>query len=277
VVSDVNLLSMLAINWEPQLRGYVVVLISIVVLIGGTYLVVGTNLGARLGLLVILGGLFGWIAAMGIIWWTYGIGLQGRMPTWEPAEPATIIRDAQLFQQVEILAQPLKLTGTAAENSETVAKALESEGWVRLDESDPQRGQAVASSDDLLINQADEFAAGEFVSVAVFDRGGERWPKINESLDFLAFFHEARYALVEVAPVVPQRIEPGRAPARPKVDESQERRYVYMIRDLGNRRQPAMLITIGSLIVFVILCWLLHRRDLILRENLARSRELEKV
>ena len=277
MVSDVNLLPVLAINWEPQLRGYVVVLISVVVLIGGTYLVVGTNLGARLGFLVILGGLFGWMAAMGIIWWTYGIGLQGRMPTWEPAEPATIIRDAQLFQQVEILEQPLKLTGTAAENSETVAKALESEGWVRLDESDPQRGQAVASSDDLLINQADEFAAGEFVSVAVFDRGGERWPKINESLDFFAFFHEARYALVEVAPVVPQRIEPGRAPARPKVDESQERRYVYMIRDLGNRRQPAMFITIGSLIVFVVLCWLMHRRDLILRENLARSRELEKV
>ncbi|MFM8993474.1 MAG: hypothetical protein ACKOJG_04630, partial [Actinomycetota bacterium] len=94
-----NLLAMLAINWEPQLRGYVVVLISIVVLIGGTYLVVGTNLGARLGFLVILGGLFGWMAAMGIIWWTYGIGLQGRMPTWEPAKPATIIRDAQLFQQ----------------------------------------------------------------------------------------------------------------------------------------------------------------------------------
>jgi len=31
------------------------------------------------------------------------------------------------------------------------------------------------------------------------------------------------------------------------------------------------------LIVFVVLCWLMHRRDLILRENLARSRELEKV
>jgi hypothetical protein len=50
-----------------------------------------------------------------------------------------------------------------------------------------------------------------------------------------------------------------------------------MVRDLGNRRQPAMFITVGSLIVFVILCWMLHRRDLILRENLARARELEKV
>ena len=49
------------------------------------------------------------------------------------------------------------------------------------------------------------------------------------------------------------------------------------LRDLGNKRQPAMLITLGSLLVFVILCWLLHRRDLILRENLARARELEKV
>ena len=270
-------LSLLAINWEPQLRGYVVVLISVVVLIGGTYLVVGTNLGARLGFLVILGALFGWMAAMGAIWWTYGIGLQGRMPTWKPAEPATIIRDGELFQQVEILEQPLKLTGTATENAATVAAALESEGWRRLDESDPQRGQAVAASDDLLINQADEFAAGEFVSVAVFDRGGERWPKINETLDFFAFMHEPRFALVEVAPVVPQRVEPGRAPARPKVDETQERRYVHIVRDLGNRRQPAMFITLGSLIVFVILCWLLHRRDLMLRENLARARELEKV
>jgi hypothetical protein len=272
-----SLLSLLAINWEPQLRGYVVVIISAVVLIGGTYLVVGTNLGARLGFLVVLGGLFGWMAAMGIIWWTYGIGLKGREPSWKAAEPATIVRNGELLQIADILEQPLKLTGAPRENSATVVAALESEGWQVLDEADPQRGQAVASSDEILINQADEFAAGEFVSVRVFDRGGDRWPKINDSLDFFAFFHEPRYALVEVAPIVPQRVEPGRAPARPKIDETQESRYVYMIRDLGNKRQPAMLITIGSLLVFVIMCWLLHRRDLMLRQNLARARELEKV
>ncbi|MEY4401277.1 MAG: hypothetical protein RL072_1142 [Actinomycetota bacterium] len=272
-----SLLATLAINWEPQLRGYTVVLISIVVLIGGTYLVVGTNLGARLGFLVILGGLFGWLAAMGAIWWTYGIGLKGREPSWRAAEPATIIRDGELLQSIGLLEQPLKLVETPTMNAASVATALVSEGWTKLDESDPQRGQAVAASDEILINQAEEFAAGEFVSVAVFDRGGDRWPKINDALDFVAFFHEPRFALVEVAPVVPQRIEPGRAPARPKIDETQERRYVHIVRDLGNKRQPAMFITIGSLLVFVILCWLLHRRDLILRENLARARELEKV
>ena len=74
-----NSLAMLAVSWEPELRGYVVVIIAAVVLIGGSYLVVGTNLGARLGFLVVLAGLFGWMAAMGVIWWTYGIGLTGEL------------------------------------------------------------------------------------------------------------------------------------------------------------------------------------------------------
>jgi len=101
------------------------------------------------------------------------------------------------------------------------------------------------------------------------DRGGERWPKINDSLDFLAFFHKPRYALVEVAPVVPQRVEPGRAPARPVIDTAQPHRYVHMLRDLGAKRQPAVLITLGSGLIFLMLCWLLHRRDLQLRINMS--------
>ena len=41
--------TLLAISWQPELRGIIVVLIAVVVLIGGTYLILGTNLGARLG------------------------------------------------------------------------------------------------------------------------------------------------------------------------------------------------------------------------------------
>lgn len=270
------LATLLAINWEPTLRGIIVVITMAVALIGGTYLIVGSNLGARLGILVILGGFFGWMAIMGAIWWTYGIGLKGAEPTWQPAEPATIVRDARLLQSAEIVAGSVQQGATPVETAANVATALEADGWVRLEESDPQRGQAVASSDVILINEAGEFDAGEFVSIAVYERGGERWPKINDTLDFFAFFHEPRYALVEVAPVVPQRVEPGRAPARPKIDEAQERRYVHMIRDLGNKRQPAMFITLGSTLIFLILCWMLHRRDLILRQNLAAARELDR-
>jgi len=262
------MLAVLAVNWEPELRGIVIVAISVGVLIGGTYLVVGTNLGARLGFLVVLAGLFGWMATMGVIWWTYGIGLKGREPTWQPAEPVTIVREASLLQGSEILEQPLELSGEVQGDSTKVSTALQSEGWLLLEESDPRRGQAVAASDEIIQREAEELVAGEYISLAVYDKGGDRWPKINEALDFIAFFHKPHFSLVEVAPVVPQRTEPGRAPARPVVDETQPRRYIHMIRDLGTKRQPAIFITIGSTIIFLLLCQILHKRDLNLQQNL---------
>ena len=75
--------------------------------------------------------------------------------------------------------------------------------------------------------------------------------------------------LLKLLPVVPQRAEPGRAPARPVIDTAQPHRYVHMLRDLGAKRQPAMLITLGSGLIFLMLCWLLHRRDLQLRINMS--------
>ena len=263
--------SVLAVGWQPEIRGWVVFFLSVIIFVGTVYLIAGTNLGARLGLLVVLAGLFGWMATMGAIWWTYGIGLKGREPTWLPAEPAAIIRDGALLPEAEVVERSVTTTGDTVADAAAVADALESEGWILLAESDPRRGQAVASSDAILQNEAEEFAAGDYVSVAVYDRGGDRFPKINESLDFVAFFHTPHHALVEVAPVVPQRVEPGRAPARPKIDETQPRRYVYMLRDMGNKRQPAMLITVGSTIIFLALCWVLHRRDLTLRAHLGEQ------
>jgi hypothetical protein len=98
-------------------------------------------------------------------------------------------------------------------------------------------------------------------------RGGARYPKFGDEVDFLAFFHKPAYAVVEIAPLVPQRVEPGRAPARPVIDESQPHQYVVMIRDLGTKRQPAAFITIGSTIIFLLCCWMLHRRDRIVAAN----------
>ncbi|MEY4796366.1 MAG: hypothetical protein RLZZ105_792, partial [Actinomycetota bacterium] len=119
--------SILAVSWEPQLRGYVIVAIAVGVLIGGTYLVVGTNLGARLGFLVVLAGLFGWMATMGAIWWTYGIGLKGREPTWEPADPTTIVRSSDLLDDAEILIMPMQPSGDFVGDAAAASAALQSE------------------------------------------------------------------------------------------------------------------------------------------------------
>lgn len=254
---------MLSIAWEPELRGLLTVIIGFVALGGSTYLLLGTNLGVRLGFLVAMAGLFGWMAAMGAIWWSYGIGLQGSLPTWQPAEPFTIVRDAGQLATAEVVEQPFELSASAtpAEIAQQAATGLESEGWQLLPEDDRSRGQAIAAADEIIQVESKLYAAGEYEAVAVYKRGGERYPKLGDSIDFVAFLHKPRYALVEIVPVVPQRAEPGRAPARPVIDDTQPHQYVMMIRDLGSKRQPAALITIGSTILFAIFCWLLHRRD----------------
>lgn len=262
--------ALLAVSWQPELRGILVVVVMVGVLIGGSYLIIGTNLGARLGFMVTMAALSGWMMSMAIIWAIYGIGLIGPTPTWEPAQPAAIVRDGALLDRAEVIEAKVELDGlTRTAAADKVAEQMVAEGWKVLDESDPRRGQAVASADEIIQVEAEEFAAGEYTPVRVFDRGGERYPKINESLDFFAFFHKPRYSVVEVAPLVAQRAEPGRAPARPVIDEAQPHRYVVMIRDLGAKRQPAFFIGFGSGIIFFLMCWLLHRREAYVKGNLA--------
>lgn len=262
--------ALLAVNFQPTIRGIVVVLIMFIALIGSSYLILGTNVGARLGFLITAAALAGWMMSMAIIWAVYGIGLKGAEPSWQPGAPITIVKDGALLDRAEVLDAPVDIDGLdATAAAEKVSSSLVENGWTILDEADPRRGQAVAAADDIIQVKSGEYAAGEYVAVNVYDKGGERYPKINESLDFIAFFHKPRYAIVEIAPLIEQRTEPGRAPARPQVDTSRPHNYVVMIRDLGSERQPALLIAFGSGIIFFLLAWSLHRREAILNKNLA--------
>ncbi|MFM9037057.1 MAG: hypothetical protein ACKOJ9_05155 [Actinomycetota bacterium] len=260
---------LLSITWEPEIRGILTVIIGTVALCGSVYLLLGTNLGVRLGFLVSMAGLFGWMMCMGIIWMSYGIGLVGNSPSWKPADPFSIVREGRFLLDAEVIDVPIDTPEGAsfAETADAAGEAMESEGWRLLPSDDRGRGQAIAAADEIIQVEAEMYAAGEYEATRVYVRGGERYPKIGDEIDFLAFFHKPSYAIVEIAPLVPQRTEPGRAPARPVIDENQPHQYVVMIRDLGSKRQPATFITIGSTLIFAICCWLLHRRDRIVAIN----------
>lgn len=92
------------IGFDPFFRGLLSVLTGMVVLAGGTYLIVATNTGARLGLLISAASFFGWMFLMGIIWTIYGIGWAGQAPTWSLREIDTDdigeTNDGLLFSEV---------------------------------------------------------------------------------------------------------------------------------------------------------------------------------
>jgi hypothetical protein len=254
--------ALLAVTWEPQLRGILITIIAVMVFCGSTYLILSTNLGARLGFLVVFAALAGWLFIMGAIWWSYGKGLLGPDASWAPISGRTVLTTGTINDSGALDA-PVVIDPNA--DPTAAASAVDAQfvkdGWRKLESSVPSYQQAGAAAGTLL-EESGALAAGEFQVINVFDKGGQRSPQpFGSRFDFLAFFHKPHYAVVEVAPLVKQRDEPGRAPAKPEIDTSRPHQYVYMIRDLGAKRKPAGFITVGSLAVFLMLCYLLHTRD----------------
>jgi hypothetical protein len=250
-------------GWMPELRGILTVIIAVFTLMGSVYLIMLTNMGARLGFLVAFSALTGWLFIMGAVWWAYGIGLKGPEPTWEAVNGRTILQDTAALTQSGALGDPVEIAddATPLETAVAVQEEFVEEGWKQLDPTAAAYGQTSSQADVYLL-ESGAFDAGEFRVVNVFDIGGERYPRYADGkIDFLAFWHKPRHVVVEVAPVLVQRTEPGRAPAVPVIDDSRPHQYVYMVRDQGARREPAGFICIGSLIVFLINVWLLHSRD----------------
>ncbi|MDX2381922.1 MAG: hypothetical protein QNM02_19450 [Acidimicrobiia bacterium] len=262
-------MALFAIGWEPELRGLLTVIIGVVVLCGSIYLVLATNIGARLGFLVTLTSLAGWMMLMGMVWWIYGIGLRGPDPAWVEVPGATVLQDPAALRDsgaIETL-PPVDEGALPDESAAVVGGTLTDEGYVKLPTGDPAFGQAQAAAAGFL-EEEEAFGPGGYVITDVYDIGGERYPKINDSLDFVAFIHTPHYVVVEARPLIEVRNEPGRAPAQPEIDEAEQVQYVYMVRDLGARRQPATVLAIGGGAIFLALCYLLNRRDHFRRENL---------
>jgi hypothetical protein len=254
-------------GWMPELRGILTVIIGAFVLMGSVYLILLTNMGARLAFLVTFSALAGWMFLMAGVWWIYGIGLKGPEPSWQPQPGRTVLQDPEALVTAGVLNEPVVIGATYTETAANIQQQFVDEGWKQLAPEAASFGQAASAAEGYLI-ESGAFAGGDYKVMNVFDIGGERYPRLADGrVDFLAFWHKPRYVVVEVAPVVPVRLEPGRAPSTPQIDESQPRQFVYMIRDKGAKRQPAGFITIGSLIVFLITAWLLHRRDKLVAYN----------
>lgn len=178
-----------AIAFDPAIRGILVTLVGVVVLGGSVYLLLATNTGARLGFLLSLAGLFGFLFMLGLFWWIYGIGLRGEDPRWSEEEinfdraVQTITPNVDQLPSTEQLPSPQSvLDAHIAENPEvgeriemtegegfvptsltqvvTLVPELKAEldeqlnGWGILPESDPRRGEAVAAADASLADNA---------------------------------------------------------------------------------------------------------------------------
>jgi len=200
------------LSWDPGVRGVLVVGVAVGVLMGSVYLLLATNSGPRLGFLLALTALFGWMTIMGLTWSIYGIGKKGPDPHW-------VVKDANFndlaqsnMKVAQGLPQPDKLPTAASflakdpalakqfptiagvkppglgdllgvePSLEKVIKQQLPKGWTLLATSDPQTGEANAAASAYLTTTSKTFsAATDFVVLDAYSLGGKY--KIGSNLN----------------------------------------------------------------------------------------------
>lgn len=156
-------------------------------------------------------------------------------------------------------------------------------GWTLLSTAEAGEAQASAIAMILGSNDFDFNSQGEFKLLDAFTIGGKEglpddpsvgdrvWTKIRQTAQIK---HPTRYGVIQLQRVTEESITnlPGSAPKRPVADAAEPVISVVMIRDLGNLRLRPAMVTIGSLLIFFGLCYMLHERDKLL---MARRAEFE--
>src|SRR5689334_4447989 len=103
--------------WNPTILGVLVVLSAIGLFCGSTYLLLATNLGARLGFLVAAASLTGFMVLLSTLWWTSGnSGIDpphGKSPSWKVVEVVNDPQESQISAVHSIVS-----SGTAVDESQ---------------------------------------------------------------------------------------------------------------------------------------------------------------
>lgn len=295
------------IAFNPGIRGILVVAVGVAVLMGSVYLLLATNIGSRLGLLVALTGLFGWLVILTLIWWITppAIGPRGTNGSWKPVEiyensggvPKTVqvgglmdpsdlpSADRILADNPELAAEypnGFVLSDLKASHPEVVAEYIQKEnmnGWSLVASS--AAGESQAAADVALVNAGLFSGPTAYKKLNTWEYGGK--PKREDECadtDMVCraiyrvkiaatFKHPTHYAVVQVQKVVTQEAKPGEPPPLPKVDTSAPVYSVVLVRDLGNVRLIPFLYFLISLSLFIIFAWTLHNREKVLMRNKA--------
>jgi hypothetical protein len=229
-----------------RIRGYAIVVFAVGLFCGSIYMVLATDIGSRMGFMVSFASLSGFLAMLGLIWFTNLTplnALHGPPPHWLVKEVVDNPAQAKTEKARTIEKQGQELE--AAEQGEikaTVDAAVTTEGGEH---------KLFSNSSDYVVVKAEKTGGGS-----------------------LAFFrHRPLYGVMEIQGAKKVDPLPGGAPPPPQADPSKPVKYVVLERDLGAMRQPPLVMSTAFTILFLLSLYVMHNME---RSALkAKAAELE--
>jgi len=265
--------------WDPTILGILTVLSGVVLFMGSTYLLLSTNIGARLGFQVAFAGFCGIMTMMSVLWLTTSTPLnspKGRTPLWKtvscPEDNKTCalvasLADAPVNKVAQLAndskAKPIpedEYQGMRPAIDAALVKAAEVPGKETPDQPYAQYQQA-----------------GQVLTQAPVDDQGVPNKNGHETLKEywvggdapLLIKHNAKYAAVEICQKLPQPSDtfyPGGLdanvkPTQPGCDPNVPHRWMILIYDYGSIRLPPLmyLLTFGTL--FALTLYIMHTSE----------------
>jgi hypothetical protein len=239
--------------WYPTILGVLVVAAGIVLFCGSVYVLLGTNLGARLGFLVAFTGLTGFMCILTLLWCTTASPLntlKGRIPQWKVVE---VVKDPTNAKTTAVHGIDQKKNIAAATEASNVKAAV-----------DAALVTKVSTPTVTYTPNDNRFAA--FQDVTKYEVL-QTWEIGGSSPQFWKgeFTHTPQLAVVQFCEVVDQTgAQPfGLPPLPPECSTAQGAKtgYVVLQRDLGSLRVPPFVAFIMSVLLFGLGLLGLHWRE----------------
>lgn len=231
--------------WYPTVLGVLVVVAAVVLFVGSIFLMLGTNMGARLAFLAVFTALMGLMVVLTSLWITTTSPLntlRGSVPAWEIKEIVTSPEEASIetvrtIERDGIVVEPIEAANV---------KAAVDEGLVTK----------VDNAVEKFTEEDNQFAifpeVTDFLVVETWEIGGS-----NPSWLDGEFTHTPKLAVVQFCGVAPNTQPFGVAPDVPEcaedgTPEADDNGFVVLEYNLGDVRLPPVIAWTSSIILFVL-------------------------
>lgn len=221
--------------WNPYVKGILIVAFAIALFCGSAFLLLYTNVGSRLGLLLTLAALTGWLTLQSLAWITqqFPNGPLGKTATWPVKE-----RIEDLSRSKYPAVRTIQRTGRPASEADV--------GQIKPDFDAALAGPKATFR---MFDKPTDYLIAEAYTVG----GGRKWP--------FWWTQKTEYAAAQICPVPNVKVPFGQAPPPPQCDPSKPKVWVVSIHNLGNRRQPSFLVFGGSALLFALTLMALSRYE----------------
>ncbi|HEX4489610.1 MAG TPA: hypothetical protein VH914_00235 [Acidimicrobiia bacterium] len=250
--------------WDPTIIGILAPVSGVFLFCGSCYLLLATNLGARLGFLIAATALTGFMVLLSTLWLTTSTPLEspkGRTAAWKVKEVVKSTSDSKIGA-----IRALSETKPADTTDATTVRSFLDSAFVTVV---PAFGVAKPNQPFARFAQAAQYLTDNpSQQLNTYITGGR---------DSWYVLHTPEYAAVNFCVAKVQTVPFGAKPPTPVCDPAQAKQVAILQYDFGSIRLPPVCYLFGSIILFLLSLLGLHWFEMDERERAKHAATLEST